>query len=219
MGMDKKSLMKLAPLFLVAGTAVAFSLSLAPRDWSITGYGYKKPFSPGALSGGGFGIDLPVSSGQPQKDKWVNYALQYFNNTASIANDSYLTITAQVVVTGAPVFNYNSEPENTCVYPAHLRPYFEAADWGTNTHHRWWANDPYSIELDLTPGQVVTITVPLDWTYWTDVYAGQSQTYFDYTRANIYAIGFTLGGGCFYGHGVNVSGGTAQLQILSYSTF
>src|SRR5882724_13181683 len=147
----------------------AFTLSLSPTDWSITGTGYKKPFSPSALAGGGFYIDLPVASGQPSKNKWVNYVVQYFNNTASIASDSYLTITARVVVTGDPAFNFSSEPENIpangCTHPASLRPYFEAVDWGTNIHHRWWSIDPYSIQLDLNPGQVVTITAPLAWNY------------------------------------------------------
>ena len=39
------------------------------------------------------------------------------------------------------------------------------------------------------------------------------------TLQNVNSIGVSIGGGCFYGHGVNVSGGTAQLQLLSYSTF
>jgi len=30
-------------------------------------------------------------------------------------------------------------------------------------------------------------------------------------------LGFSFGGGCFFGHGVNVSGGMAQFLVWGYS--
>ena len=30
-------------------------------------------------------------------------------------------------------------------------------------------------------------------------------------------VGMTFGGGCFFGHGVNISGGTARFSLISYT--
>jgi hypothetical protein len=34
---------------------------------------------------------------------------------------------------------------------------------------------------------------------------------------NLGRVGMTFGGGCFFGHGVNVSGGTARFALISYT--
>jgi len=34
---------------------------------------------------------------------------------------------------------------------------------------------------------------------------------------NLGRVGMTFGGGCFFGHGVNVSGETARFALISYT--
>jgi hypothetical protein len=41
-----------------------------------------------------------------------------------------------------------------------------------------------------------------------------TQAGFAATLASVSQIGMTFGGGCFFGHGVNVSGGTAAFELL-----
>jgi hypothetical protein len=40
---------------------------------------------------------------------------------------------------------------------------------------------------------------------------------FKQAMANLGNVGFSFGGGCFYGHGVRVSGGGARFGITSYA--
>jgi hypothetical protein len=55
---------------------------------------------------------------------------------------------------------------------------------------------------------------------WSDVIgefgtlSATTQAGFAATLASVSQIGMTFGGGCFFGHGVNVSGGTAAFELL-----
>jgi hypothetical protein len=40
---------------------------------------------------------------------------------------------------------------------------------------------------------------------------------FKQAMANLGNVGFSFGGGCFYGHGVRVSGGGARFAVISYA--
>jgi hypothetical protein len=56
-------------------------------------------------------------------------------------------------------------------------------------------------------------SVPVDQSNWANVYG---EANFGDTLYNIGSVGFTLGGGCFAGHGVAVSSGSAKFQIIDY---
>jgi hypothetical protein len=130
-----------------------------------------------------------------------------------------LTMTVEVTVVGDPTFNWRSEAFNTCYgTPATVRPFIMGTH-NTNTTGRWWAVNPN--EYVLAAASTV-ITVPLTPAYWSDV-VGQngalnSQTIagFNDSLKNLSMIGMTFGGGCFFGHGVSVSGGTAEFQVVDY---
>jgi hypothetical protein len=128
-------------------------------------------------------------------------------------------MTLAIVTTGSPVFNYNSESFNTCVNPATVRPFFWGATNPNAYESRWWS-DPTAYVLG--PG-TVTLTMPLTPDRWSDVggqygnYSSTTQAGFAASLANVGSIGMTFGGGCFMGHGVNVSGGTATFELLSYT--
>ena len=71
----------------------------------------------------------------------------------------------------------------------------------------------------------MTLTIPLRPHHWSSVFGkvGDQDTTtiagFDQALENANYLGVTFGGGCFFGHGVNISGGTAQFKILNVSTF
>lgn len=132
----------------------------------------------------------------------------------------YLHVTLRIDTTGSPVFHGNLEPGNTCPAPATARPYIEGYNGfgiiGTApSDRRWWSN-PSAIVL---AGGTHTLTVPLQPQYWSNANGQFGDTLpaaFTATLANVGRMGVTFGGGCFFGHGVNVSGGTATLTITDY---
>ncbi len=84
----------------------------------------------------------------------------------------------------------------------------------------WWAN-PVSYTL---ANGLITLSVPLTGDQWSSVFGAfgsdpAAAAAFADSLANVNGIGVTFGGGCFFGHGVNVSGGPATFQLLSYSVF
>jgi len=154
---------------------------------------------------------------QASTPAWLDYLIAIQQEAVSISGT--LTMTVEVTVVGDPIFNWQSESDNTCYWaPATVRPFFEGTH-NTNTTGRWWAIPPN--DYVLAPGSMV-ITVPLTPANWSDVNgqngASSSQTIAGFADSlnNLSMIGMTFGGGCFYGHGVNVSGGTAEFRVLDY---
>ena len=60
------------------------------------------------------------------------------------------------------------------------------------------------------------MTVKLSPDQWTNVVGKRSSWGFAKTRKNMGNIGVTFGGGCFFGHGVNVSGGSARFIMTRF---
>ncbi len=209
--------LKLAILILPSILSAQSFLPLDPSVWNLstnsTQFGKLKSCNAGALC-----FDFPS-----QKSKTVNYlytfAVQPFGSAGNVS------ASIQIATTGLPVFNYVFEKSNTCVSPAHFRLYFEADSsvWTNSAGDtfRWWSN-PIAYEL---AGGSATLTVPLTGDQWSTVYSrfgnsdAESAAGFQASLLHTALIGGTFGGGCFFGHGVNVSGGTAQFQLLGYSIF
>jgi hypothetical protein len=67
------------------------------------------------------------------------------------------------------------------------------------------------------------LTAPLTPDQWTSVfgkkgdYSSPAEVGFAQALQNLANVGFVFGGGCYYGHGVNVSGGTARFTLKEYS--
>ncbi len=143
--------------------------------------------------------------------------------TPALANASSLTVTYTMQTTGTPIFQYDPDPSNTCTNPAHVRFWISDNGWWINDanmqYKRWWSN-PTSLELN-GPGQF-SMTVSLDPAQWSSVYGAfgnQDSTtlsYFNDTLQNTYNIGLSFGGGCYFGHGVYVTGGTATFILQEY---
>jgi len=150
---------------------------------------------------------------------WLCYLVATQFKSTSISGT--LTMTVEVSAVGQPVFNWQSEADNTCYWnPATVRPFFAGTQTQNfNTTGRWWAAPPN--EYILAPG-TATITVPLTPDNWVDV-QGEKGTLNSDTLAgfassikSVMWIGMTFGGGCFYSHGVNVSGVSAEFKVLDY---
>jgi hypothetical protein len=124
-----------------------------------------------------------------------------------------------VATTGTPVFNYALKSDNTCITPAHVRLYMERKKNPNSEYSRWWAN-PTSYEL---AAGSITMTVPLTPDQWSDVNGrfgnADSTATANFRQAiqSLGSVGMTFGGGCFFGHGVNVSGGTARFTVTDFS--
>jgi hypothetical protein len=69
----------------------------------------------------------------------------------------------------------------------------------------------------------VDLTVPLSPDRWGSVFGkrgdhdGTAKSGFQQALQDLGNVGFVFGGGCFYGHGVNVTGGSARFRTTEYS--
>jgi len=168
-------------------------------------------------SNGALEFSFPVVNFVAGKDQGSVHYLETTHN-GSIAGA--MSITVEVITTGHPTFNYELNSDNTCISPANARPIIDTG--GDGEFDRWWSNP---VAYDLTVGGTLTLTVPLRPHYWSSVlgkFGDQDATTlagYDQALKNANNVGLTFGGGCFFGHGVSVSGGTAQFKILTFSTF
>ena len=168
-------------------------------------------------STGALEFSFPVVTFVAGRDQGSVHYLETSHN-GSIAGT--MSITVEVITTGHPTFNYELNPDNTCVFPAHARPIIDTG--GPGEFDRWWSNP---VGYDLTVGGTMTLTIPLRPHNWSSVFGkvgdqdASTIAGFDQALENANYLGVTFGGGCFFGHGVNVSGGTAQFKILNVITF
>ena len=164
---------------------------------------------------GGWYVDLPAAPNS------IHYLLAAVNMAASSSVDASILVTT----TGTPIFVYNLQPDNNCVYPAHVRFLLQEKDddlSGINgkQYFRWFSN---SVAYQLAPGST-NLSAPLtDLSQWTSVFgekangSAAAKAGFEQAIANLGRVGFSFGGGCFYGHGVRVSGGSARFVVTSYA--
>ncbi len=212
-----KKLLLLAALPLLA---LSVTVQLNPKQWTLYGLGLKtlpKTYDPRAISSGASGFEVQFPDAKT--GKWAGYLLPDASSYSLTTADT-LVITAKLTTTAPVIFNYQSNPDNTCSFPAHFRPYLQS-----KTSVSWWSN-PQAFLLDQSmAGLQTTLVLPLDPSQWSDVsgiFANQDENtlaYFQQSLANLAGIGLTAGGGCFFGHGVNTSGGTATFQVLDIHTF
>lgn len=226
--MKRLILILIASLCLAQGkhapsTTGPISTSLAASNWQEIANG---PVPLTNCCGGALSFNFPVEDGTYPSMNYLFSALGASHGKkhqagVDLSTYHYFSTSLQIVTTGSPTFNYVlNDPSNTCGTPASVRPYFQQAnDNYANEFGRWWANP---ISYTLQAGQV-TMTVPIDPGQWSSVYGKLGNTDaaslvgFQAALRSVGNIGMTFGGGCFFGHGVNISGGTAQFLVLNYS--
>jgi len=117
-------------------------------------------------------------------------------------------------------FNYVGEAANTCESPANVRFYFQTGDlYNNNDGSRWWSNPGRWV---LVKGSnLATLTVDLSPQNFTSTYGHSGGTmpsaFWNAVNHPSY-VGLTFGGGCFFGHGINVFKGSAKFTLVDYST-
>ena len=168
-------------------------------------------YSPNAV--GSNHIQGALSFDFPNKDG-IHYLVTGVNGMAP--GMSSITLDYEVLTTGNPVFEFRTAADNTCPAPlGNVSLYMQRkgddiSGTGAYEYYRFWSRPLLS---ELKSG-TATLTVPLKPDQWITVYGKQ----YDLSGAlpNLQAIGMTFGGGCFAGHGVYVTGGTAKFNMKSY---
>ncbi len=132
-----------------------------------------------------------------------------------------ITATFKITLAGSPRLNFEFEPTNTCrTPPASVRLILAVPTRGwmsgrkTLPYTRWWNTSAVA----LAPGTITLSARIEDPAQWSSVYgetaseSAAAQAGFEDTLAHA-RIGFSFGGGCFYGHGVGVTAGAATLEL------
>ena len=121
----------------------------------------------------------------------------------------------------APVFDYRTSTNNTCLGAASLSLLLHQAGdnlsgQGAYAFYRWFS---WQEAQPLALGDH-TLTVPLSVDKWVSVYRSTPEAIaagFASALANMGSIGLGLGGGCFAAHGVTVTSGSARFVITGFS--
>jgi len=203
------NLRPLATFTCAASLLAGATLTLNPAKWDSFLFWMQKTQFPLFTDAGALAFDFPGWDTTRNRQQYLDYIL---TRTRGISGT--VIVNLQVSATPGTVFEYQSEPGNTCSSPAQVRPYFEASGGA-----RWWANPTSYVLADGS----ATISVPLIPGMWSNVNGqmGDSsqalidQFYQDLPHATV--MGLSFGGGCFFGHGVGVSNGSARFRLLGYS--
>jgi hypothetical protein len=183
------------------------TISLQSSAWETISDPQPFPF-PLVTVFGGLSLQFPANGS-------INYLF-----TASPLRIVHGTLSVSVVVDtlGSVVFNSLDPPSSSCMIPPSVRPFLWANNNGNGDYDRWWSN-PRSFTLAAGSG---TITVPLTADAWSSVNGkfgnADAETKFAFDKAllNVSRLGLTFGGGCSFGHGVNVRSGNAIFTLTEY---
>lgn len=131
-----------------------------------------------------------------------------------------LSFSVTISTEGSPQF-IKAPGDNPCNIPANFRAYVEAPDWYNPPYDykRWWSN-PQAVYL--TGPTTVSMTIPIQGDQWSSVFGAMGNSSneaamgFQQAMNNPGAAGFTFGAGCFFGHGIYVTGGTAKFNLTDF---
>ncbi len=183
------------------------------QAWAIL-YSPGMPAHPSPREMGGWFFDFPSAPGS------VHYVTAAGNMTAAKS----VSASIEVTTTGTPTFEYKLEANNTCINPAHVRFLLQEkgddlSGAGGKQYYRWWS---ISAAYELAFGSATLTAQISDLSQWMSVFGERADASaaatagFKQAMSNLGAVGFSFGGGCFYGHGVRASGGAARFAVTSY---
>jgi hypothetical protein len=179
-------------------------VSLNPKDWYILNSG-GMPLHPSPDSDGAWSFEFPSA-----QVGYVGYVQTPFIATKTLQSVS-ITFTVENDDADYEVMDPTDYPPATC------RLFLEQQnDDFSNPNGRWWA-DASIYNLGSRDGQVITFTVPLTSDQWTNVIGQSDAQAFSAALKNIGWVGMTFGGQSFAGHGVTLSGGSAEYVLVNYS--
>ena len=215
--MTRRFSVMLTVLLLLASTLTAsVDQTLNASQWSGISNATKFQSNPQAykttnpfynLGDGSLAIDFPM---------WQDSLNYLYRNYTGKAAPTMMTVSVSIVTNGNAVFDYGLGPDNPCVNPANLRPFFWSNHFSWADGDRWFSN-PSSYYL--ADGSII-FQIPLTPDKWSGVYgewATDAPAWWQSAINNISAFGIVIGGGCFFGHGVGLDQGTATVIIHSIS--
>ena len=182
------------------------SVYLRANGW-VASYGSGVKLAPTAK---GWSFDFPPSPGH------VNYVMAPY--TASKSHKTIRITFKVTALSGSPQFV--SIEQGCGNQPADFRLLLERQGdtlSSTQEFFRWWSN-PDHVNL-VADGQLHTLTVPLIPQRWSSVFGkfgSQVPSEFNTGLQNLGGVGITFGGGCFFGHGVYVTGGKARFELIDF---
>ena len=161
----------------------------------------------------GWTFDFPKGTNCSNKYKCPGVHYVTTKYAKALPYKSTLTISGEITVTNEPTFNYQLESTNTCLSPPNARALIQKEnDDLYASNGRFWSNP---IAIPLVPGKF-SVTIPLDIDNWSNVDGKRDKSGMKTLLANMGRIGLTFGGGCFFGHGINVSGGAAKFTVTNF---
>lgn len=183
--------------------------SMRPQDWNIL-YGHGMPLNPTKNDSLSWYLDFPqIGRGV------LGYVTQNVYPGRLIIG-SALQAKITIETTSNAVFDHYTNPNNTSDFPAHVRFFIQrGASLSYDPMDRWWSNP---VALKLQDGKW-ELKVKLSPDQWTNVNGqrGDSSisTISGFNRAlqEVNQVGFTFGGGFFFGHGVRVKDGEARFIL------
>lgn len=201
--------------------------------------GWTSMYSPGVtlepVTGGLIAFALPATNANcpngsyagPTPCPQVDYVVTAANG---LAPGKKITMTGSVTASPDAVFNHLTQPDGNQPggHAAACRIWFEEAGdnlsgTGAYAYYRWWANDPADVVLANGPFSISAVLDPNAGGGWTSVMGEQANASpaatagFAQAMTSAASMGFTCGGGSFYGHGVNMSAGSATFTLTSYA--
>ena len=214
-----------------------YPYAVTPKDWFV----YQRTPVACAVKphlGGGIQFDFNVSATPDPNSPgpWIDYLMMNQPTTGFPAvgtapiKGKFLTYEIQCVASPGTKFNYMSDANNVAgTSPASVRAMIKRGTWNDMIEgspiyglDRFWCNSVSHV-LGNDPS-VVTLDCPLDPENWISAFghkATESTDFLAAFNATVSAptlICLTFGGGFFYGHGVNVTGGTAQFRLVKCYT-
>ena len=190
-------------------------VSMQPSDWEIQ-HSYGMSAHPTAASGGWVfsfpdGRDNCVSK-TDANCPGVHYVTTKY--TATMNDTVVIHIEGKIEADPTVVWNYRFEKANKCNTPAIVHVMLQIKnDDLIASDGRYWSNasgitltnGPFNLDISVSEGD------------WTNVDGGFNKEGFDRLLKNMGNVGFTFGGGCFFGHGVSVSEGEAKFYLNSFT--
>ena len=197
-----------------APTARASIVPMDAQAWAIL-YSPGMPAHPSPREMGGWFFDFPSAPGS------VHYVTAAGNMTAAKS----VSANIEVTTTGTPTFEYALDANNTCINPAYVRFLLQEkgddlSGVGGKQYYRWWS---INAAYELAPGSTTLTAQISDLSQWLSVFGERADASaaatagFKQAMSNLGAVGFSFGGGCFFGHGVRASGGGARFAVTSYA--
>jgi len=129
-----------------------------------------------------------------------------------------MVLSFTITTSGSVAFHSLDPQSSTCTIASAVRPFFWANDSGNGAYDRWWSN-PRAVTLAAGDG---SLSVPLKPENWSSVNGkfgnADSETRYAFEKAllNVTRVGVTFGGGCSFGHGIVISGGTASFALSRF---